>query len=129
MRLNTALGNNQQQKTVSNWLERLPAANPYGSGEQLLEIQAFIQQNVQLPSLRLSLQRQLFERCAQWLQQLEQQFAENACNHAALRLARMGSKVLALQLDSVQQLLRTTLSTRPLLASVMPALPCAAMWS
>ena len=116
MRLNTALGNNQQQKTVSNWLERLPAANPYGSGEQLLEIQAFIQQNVQLPSLRLSLQRQLFERCAQWLQQLEQQFAENACNHAALRLARMGSKVLALQLDSVQQLLRTTLSTRPLLA-------------
>lgn len=116
MRLNTAIGNNQNQKTVSSWLERLPAANPYGSGEQLLEIQAFIQQNEDSPSLRLSLQRQLFDRSKQWLQQLEEQFSENACNHAVLRLARMGSKVLAQQLEGVQQLLKTTLSTRPLLS-------------
>lgn len=116
MRLNTAIGNNQHQKTVRNWLERLPMTNHYGSGEQLLEIQTFIQKNETSPTLRLALQAQLFARSCQWLLQLEQQFAENACNHAALRLARMGSRVLAQQLEAIQHMLKTSLNTRPLLA-------------
>ena len=115
MRLNSALGHNKNQKTVNNWLERLPRGDLRGSGEQLIEIHGFICQNAVQPAQRLALQQQLFDHVCRWLHQLEIQFSENACNHPAVRLARMGSKVLQHLLEPLLQDLRSTLSSRPLL--------------
>ena len=115
MRLNSALDHHKNQKTINSWLERLPRDNLCGSGEQLIEIHSFICQNSTHPAQRLALQQQLFDHICRWLHQLEFQFSENACNHPALRLARMGSKVLLHMLEPLLQDLRNTLSSRPLL--------------
>lgn len=116
MHLNAAISTNQNERTVSNWLKRLPISNVHDCGKQLIEIHYFIQKNESNSAIRLSLQRKLFDNTRQWISRLEYQFSENACNHTALKLARMGSKVLTHNLEALQQDLKTTLQKRQLLS-------------